>query len=55
MLCAALLCLWLCCAAAMTDRDYVYVINTGPESSYNGFTTGETNEHTSQVRCTVIS
>jgi hypothetical protein len=45
------LCCCCCCAAAMTASDYVYMINTGPESSpYDGTNTGETNAHTSQVR-----
>lgn len=37
--------------SAMTANDFVYMINTGPETPYMGKNNGETNEHTSQVSC----
>lgn len=36
--------------SAMTANDFVYMINTEPESPYVGNNNCGTNEHTSQVR-----
>lgn len=36
--------------AALTINDNVYMINTGPESGYDGTNNGQTNAHTSQVQ-----
>lgn len=44
-----LLCGCVFCYAALTINDHVYMINTGPESSYDGTNNGETSMHTSQV------